>query len=355
MTQPATDTSLETTGTAAPGTEGASRADLLAALEGVPLEAPAADPAAPETPPTGAPAAPTTPPAAAPGGTSPDPDPDANAPEVVRQIRAREKAEQTRAEARSEADRVREEARAEAQRILDNAREQAARDAAAAREEFARQFREKPLDALTRAGIDKARLVTDVATEDTPEFRLRRQQEDALRAADERARKAEEAAGAAVKGLEATQAQISAWHRQQAEQQVVGLVKADSPLFKAVDAAAAALANLGVVQSREDILLQRAHAAADAIKAAGGVASPANVVQYLEWEASRRLGAGTPAPQVAGATPSEPTGRANGTTRTLSAAGASERRSAPKPIEEMSAREQRDELAAIAEAALRGK
>ncbi len=363
MTQPSTiDASIETTGAAAPGTDGATRADLLAALEGVDLTVPpepGADAPAPQTPPTGAPAAPTTQPAS-PGGASPTPDPDADAPDVVRQIRAREKAEQTRAEARTEAEQIRAEAKAEAERWRTEAREAGAREAREAREAWAKQFREAPLAAIKGAGIDTARLVADVTGEDTPEFRLRRAQEDQLRAADERARKAEEAATAATTAVQTQAQQMAAWHRQQAEQQVIGLVKSDGQLHKAAEAASAALAAIGVAQSRDEILLARAHAAADTIKAAGGVASPANVVQYLEWETSRRLGSpnganGTTSAQGAGTTATEPTGRANGTTRTLSAAGASERRSAPKPIDELTPREQRDLLVAEAEAALRGK
>jgi cell division septum initiation protein DivIVA len=270
---------------------------------------------------------------------------------VVRQIRAREKAEQTRAEARSEADQLRVEARAEAAKILQEARDAAVRDAQAAREAFARDFREKPLSAIRGAGIDPGRLVSDVTAEGTPEFERQRAAEARILAAEARAQKAEDAAGGAHKAIEAQQEQIAAWHRQQAEREFVGLVPSTSALHRAADEASKALANIGVAQSREQILIQRAHAAADTIKAAGGVASPSNVVQYLEWEASQRL---TPA-QGAQATATEPTGRANGTTRTLSAAGASERRSAPKPMDELSPREQRALLVAEADAVLRGK
>ena len=361
MTQQTTDTG-EQTAIVQPGNTGPTRDELVAALDGIDLDAP--DPGAhAEKPPAGDAGVP-PPTTGQPAGGLPPPAAPPAEPDIVRLVRERDAREADRLAKQSDGDRLLAEARAQADRIIEEARQRADTEARATRDQFARDLRERPLATIKGSGIDANRLVSDVVSEESPEFRRTQALETEARAAREDARKATETSAATQKAIEAQDQRIAAWHRSQLEDQAVSIGAAQAPKFMAaVNAAVAAQRAVGFEVDARTIFLARAHAAADIIKASNGVASPANVVQYLEWWASQPAtgaqaapgteGAGSPGAQ--GAPTTAATGKANGTSRTLSAAGASERRSQPKPLDELSARDARAELAAIADEVLRAK
>jgi hypothetical protein len=154
------------------------------------------------------------------------------------------------------------------------------------------------------------------------------------------------------------QEQMAAAQRAQTEQMYLGEVKDKAPTLRGIaEEAAAHLAKLGVTKSADSILLERGHAAADFINGVNAeairrgekrVASVQEVVQYLEWEASRKA-----SPPVAGGTAAkQPTAGRPGS-RTVTNGSASERRASPKPIREMTAAEERQALIDVAEEAIK--
>jgi len=341
---PATETPAVVDQSAQP----AGRDDLIAALEGVDLAA-----AAEETP-EQVQAAQTK--AAADAVAAADKPAEDNTPEVVRLIRAREQAQKVRDEGKSAADQLLEQARADADRIRAEARETAQREAQAEIQRQLAGLREKPMEAIQRIGWKPQDLVDSVVREGDPQWQALQQIRAEQAKLAERAQTAEEKA-ASVETLAKQQAEY--WQQQQraaAERDFVA-ISAQSPIKAVAEQYVQAAKMLGQQLTVEQVLINQAHAAADTIKAAGGVASPQNVLQYLEYMAQQSAGdaAGSPsgtATQVATQTKQVPTGRANGS-RTLSAAGASDRRSAPKPIHEMTAAEERAALIEEANAAMR--
>jgi hypothetical protein len=347
-----TEQTTDTTQATDTGISGPGRDELVAALEGIDLEA-----AANETP-EQVQAAQAAADAAKVAGTQPADD--ANVPEVVRLIRAREQAQKVRDEGKSAADTLLSEARAEGERIKAEMIAQAKAEAQAIARQQLEQLRSKPLEAIKQIGWNTQDLVDQVTREGDPQWQamqqLRAQQEqfgNQVKTAEERAKAAEEAAKAYTVQVEEAQ-------RIAAEHEFMGLATADrAPSFrKAAESFVQSAKAMGLNVTHEQVMIQRAHEAARDIRKAGGVATPATVVQYLEYVTAQSMGGGAvgqvvdTTQQAAASQNSRPTGRANGT-RTLSAAGASERRSAPKPIHDMSPAEERQALAEAAAEAMR--
>lgn len=346
-----TEQTTDTTQATDPGLSGPGRDELVAALEGIDLEA-----AANETP-EQVQAAQAAADAAKVAGTPPADD--ANVPEVVRLIRAREQAQKVRDEGKSAAETMLAEARAQAEQIKAEMIAQAKAEAQAIARQQLEHLRSKPLEAIKQIGWNTQDLVDQVTREGDPQWQamqaLRAQQEqfgNQVKTAEERATAAETAAKQYAEQIQLAQ-------RAAAEQEFLGLATQQAPsVRKAAEEFARVASQNGMPMTAEQVMIRRAHEAADAIKAAGRVATPATVVQYLEYVTAQSMGGGAvgqvadTTQQAAASQNSRPTGRANGT-RTLSAAGASERRSAPKPIHDMSPAEERQALAEAAAEAMR--
>lgn len=339
------------------GLHGASRAELLAALEGVDLGAeglvPATGPGMRRdddgAPPAATPPAPlaTTPTAAPPVAPPPPPAPPAgeptDEPEIAKILRQR--AEQQRAReaelnsGKTAAERLVEDARAraqaEAERIIAEARAKADAEIAA--------LRERPLDAIKRIGWDPAKLVDEVAREGSPEWRAQK----ALEAADAaRAKELEELRATVGTLTKAQQAFVE-------QQQQAARSRAEEIFFD--HASEEKAPNLHLLHGSRDAVLALAHKTASELGMTD-VASIPKIAQYLEYEAAKKVaairGQGAPEGQrQAGASSATPAGRANGS-RTLSTSLASERRAAPRPLEELSPQEQRKALIEEATAAM---
>lgn len=345
-----TEQTTDTTQATDAGISGPGRDELVAALEGIDLEA-----AANETPEQVQAAQAAADKAKVAGEATPP----ADEPEVVRLIRAREQAQKVRDEGKSAAETMLAEARAEAERIKAEMIAQAKAEAQAIARQQLEALRTKPLEAIKQIGWNTQDLVDQVTREGDPQWQamqqLRAQQEqigNQVKTAEERAAAAEAAAKQHVEQLAMAQ-------RAAAEQEFLGLATQQAPsVRKAAEEFARVASMNGIPTTPEQVMIRRAHEAADAIKATGRVATPATVVQYLEYVTAQSMGGGAvgqvadTSQQAAAAQNSRPTGRANGT-RTLHAAGASERRSAPKPIHDMSPAEERQALAEAAAEAMR--
>jgi hypothetical protein len=352
-TTQAAETTEQTTDTAQAtdhGVSGPGRDELVAALEGIDLEA-----AANETPEQVQAAQ-----AAADAAKVAAAAPPADEPEVVRLIRAKEQAQKVRDEGKSAADQYLADAKAEGERIKAEMIAQAKAEAQAIARQQLEHLRSKPLEAIKQIGWNTQDLVDQVTREGDPQW----QAMQALRAQQEQfgnqVKTAEERAAAAEAAAKQYTAQVEEAQRVAAEHEFMGLATADrAPSFrKAAETFVQSAKAMGLNVTPEQVMIQRAHEAARTIRQAGGVATPAAVVQYLEYVTTQQTGGGAvgqvadTSQQAAATQNSRPTGRANGT-RTLSAAGASERRGSPKPIHEMTPAEERQALADVALEAMR--
>ncbi len=335
------------------GVDASEIADMIAAVDAV-----KAGDAAP--PPAAAPGKPSPPAKAAPEAEKP---PEAEVPAFTATIRKLEAEQKAREEARQQekqsASTLLDEARAEAERIKAEAAEYAKRE----RSEFGNRFKQRPLDALKEAGIEPDRLVNEVVKEGSPEWQLLKAQEREL--AELKAKYGEVEAWRQEQAKREQQRQEhDEWqHRQRVQAEFVQIANAErAPGLHAVAERAHQLLSpfMPNMRSVDDWkVLLGDHAAAQYRQASNGnVASLDHIVQHLNYLAQQQ--ALEPASQQShGAAPGQPrAGKSAGQSaargpRTLSAASAGERRSAPKPPSQMSDEELHQSMIAAAEEALR--
>lgn len=329
MTQQVIETQQNTTAPIETGTvhDDVSDADLIAAAQeaggaaSVDVDAEAA--AAGQPPPV------------RPDATAGEPAIDPAEPKIAAVMRAREEAFKKREEAQDYAAQLRQRAEQEAEQIRANARKQAAADYEADLQARRAKFREAPAAAIRELGFRTEDMVDAVTREGTAEWK-------AIRAAEDRAAAAEAKAGA----VDQVKADFEAFKNAAAQREQQAQVAAVEQQFLAVHATPEKAPYLHKRYDEQEII-QKAHAQANAWTKAGIPFAHGDVAEYLEHQARQRL-AGVPVPpqQVSGGGSAQKV-RATGS-RTLSAAGGSERRASPKPIEEMSPEEER---AALIEAA----
>ena len=310
---------------------GAGRADLIAALNE------ATEGGTPETS-TDAPATPDTP-AAAPVPEAAPSDPAAvpGEPKIAALIRAREAAQKEREAGVSEAEALRAAAREESAKILADARAAAKAEIEAERTRFRKQFADSPLKTFEEFGVDKKKLVDEVGMEGSAEWR-----------AIQEARRDAEATRAELAELKAWRAEQGEAAKKAQEREQQASLEAVNRTFLTQHATPEKAPLLRKLP--EHVLLTWAHDTAAKWRAQNIPFVDADVAEYLEHQ----LGGNGPSTsqQVGTASGSAPKGKANGS-RTPSAAGASERRSSPKPIHEMTAAEERAALIAEYEEAAR--
>lgn len=339
------------------GHEGPSRDDLIAAadaaIKGEPEPTPETakeTPAAKEAPERGADGKflPRQAEAKGPAPAAPDKpaepekptDEEENAPALEKILKAREQAQKVREDSQSEAEKIRADARKAAE-------EEAAKIIAEARrkvdEELGR-LRTDPLEAIKRIGWDGQKLVDEVTKEGTPEWRAQKALEAKLAELDAKTKSYDEY----VEKQRAAAAQAEAEQRAHRQAQA-------EKVFLETTASAESCPSLHAMYDADEII-QRTYALAARIRnETGHVASDAELAEYLEHGARKRLEAlrqqvGAPAAKQA-ATQAK-AAKTNGS-RTLNAANGSERRAAPRPISEMSRDEARAALIAEAEEAMR--
>lgn len=275
-------------------------------------------------------------------------------PKIAAVLRAREKAFAERQGAEDFAAQRRAQAEQEAERLIVDARKRAAdeyeRDLQARRD----KFRESPGAAIRELGWKTDEMVDGVTREGTAEWK-------AIRAAEDRARAAEQKAASfdAVKNdFEAFKKQSMQAAQQQQQQAVEQqFLNAHASVEKApnLHRVAASIPNVPGVLRGNALIVQMGHAIANQWAQAGIPFANSDVAEYLEHQA--RTGAlGAPAsassPQVSGASGGQKVRPANGS-RTLSPSMGSERRATPKPIDEMTADEERNALIEVAREARR--
>lgn len=318
MTTEAAPVATPETPAAAPA-DGAPVADaaLIAAAEAATEQAPAA----PDTKPEGEKAKTNGKPAPAPA--------EEDIPRLARAMREREQ----RQAARDEGERAKAELATMRQEL-----QQSLAEAKQAREEAARELarlqdlKRDPIRGIKELGWEPKDLVNRVVTHDTPEGQR-------LAAYEQR-----------LEQIQAENAELKAWREQQVrehqqrqqwyqqtqrqdvEQKFIATVKEQCPTLSALP---------------EHVVVAWGDRVADEYREkTGQVASLTDIAQYLEHEAKTRLGRAT---QPAGAKP--PSTKAK--PRTLTNAEGSERRSAPKPVREMTPTEEHAFLVAAANEALR--
>lgn len=263
-----------------------------------------------------------------------EPATDPDEPKIAATLRAREKAFRERQEAESYAARLKAQAEAEATRIREEAKERARLE----HEEYLRQQREKfassPTEYLRTLAKDPNEIVDAVNREGTPEWRALRAMQAQLAEATEKAR-----------GAEQVKAEFERWKEEQAQQAHQQRIEQVKATFLAHHASPEKAPYLHKRYEPEEIFA-KADALARQWQRAGIDFAHSDIVEYLEHESRKRLGAvASPPQQVSGASGNAPKVKANGS-RTLSAASGSERRATPKPIDEMSPEEERNFLLA---------
>lgn len=250
-------------------------------------------------------------------------------PKIAAIIRAREKAFQERQEATDHAAQIREEAQREAEQLRAAARKQAQDDYEAELTAKRARFKEKPVEFLRELGSTDD-IVDAVALEGTPQWK-------AIRAAEERAARAEAKAGT----VDAIKSDFEAF-KSRVEGEKAANARAAVERAFLTDFAAPDKAPYLHKRYDEAEILHRAHDLANRWNKAKLPFAHSDIAEYLEHEARTRI-AGTTPPQVSGASGAQKVRAANGS-RTLSAATGSERRASPKPMHDMSPDEERDAL-----------
>lgn len=267
---------------------------------------------------------------------------DADEPKIAAVIRAREKAFQERQQAEDYAAQLRQRAELEAKQIREEARAKAERDHADWLTQQQRRFQENPTEAIRALAKDPQDIVDAVIRDGTPEARAMREMQQRIAEAEKRAAVGEQAK-TEFEQFKLEQQQLA--HAQRVEQVKTSFLSTHaSPektpyLYKRYDA---------------EEIFAKANAKAIEWQKAGVPFDHADVAQYLEHESRKRiLGEGSSTPQqVSGGNGNATKVKANGS-RTLSSAAGSERRASPKPIEEMTAEEERAALMAEVAAARR--
>lgn len=322
---PAAPTETTATPDTAPAAEGntSERDAMIAAVEGLP------DDAAPEgeasKPKPSDPAKPVDAPA--------EPEPTSK---IALAIRAREQAQKTRDQGKADAEQLLADTKAQAQKeaaqILSDARKTAEREAA----EWRSRFKASPLKALNEQGIDHKVLVDEVSREGSAEWQAQKRLEKELeevRAENKGFKAWQEEQQKAIDAHAQRQVQEA---RQQTEKQFVSLIPEGAALRTLYD---------------EREILDKAHALADEYREkTGDVAPLEDLRDYLEEQASKRLASiRTEPPSGNNVSAAKP--KANGP-RTPSASSASERRTSPKPVYDMSPSEEYEAMKQAAAAAV---
>lgn len=313
---------------------GASRDDLLAAVreaggtESVDVagEEAAAKPA--ETP-------------ATPAETAPE-DPDAKIAAILEK-RREEHEKITRAE------RMLRDAEERAARIQAEAKERADREWQAELERRRKHFAENPTEAVRALG-DPEKIGDAIIADGTPEARARRELEARLAKAESKAETAEQ-----------VKAEIEAMKREREAERVAAINAKVRDEYLSQFASPEKTPYLHARWDQDEIFA-RSVALAKEWAAKGAEYKKDfddhDVALYLEQQSKKRITAlQSPAQQVSAGAPAKEPGNApkvsaNGS-RTLSAAAGSERRTSPRPLNELSPREARDELIREVEAARR--
>lgn len=246
--------------------------------------------------------------------------------------------------AREQAQKIRDEA-AEARKQLEADRAAVAAERAEAaklKEEAARErdrilaLKSKPLEAIKELGWDTKQLVNEVVREGTPEWQAQKRYEAQLQEQSEKLAKAEEFIKQQQDLAKQNEERQASYARQQTETQFLSLVPETSALRALYD---------------EAEIIAKGHAVANAYRnKTGEVASLEELRDYLEEQAALRLSkirGEQPGKSESAAKP-----KANGP-RTLSASSASERRTSPKPIKDMTPSEEYEALKAAAADAMR--
>jgi hypothetical protein len=320
----------------APGT----RADLIAAVQEAAASEAGNEPAA----------------AAAPTETT-TPEATPAAPEeedrVTRIMKQREKLHAEQQAARAQAIALEEQAKKSAQQIIDEARAEAKRIADEAVAQRQARFKQSPVEALRELG-DPQEIVDQVLRANTPEGKALREMQAKL----------DEALTTAKDGQAAKQ-EIERLRAETARAQQEAEIAAYNAKFLADHANAEKAPYLNARYEPEEIIMrarQQATAWAREGLKYGIDFDDSDVTAYLERQSKERvskiLPSTTPAaPSQAAGAPATAPGNApkvsaNGP-RTLSAAQGSERRTAPKPLHELSREEQREALIEEVKAARR--
>lgn len=265
-----------------------------------------------------------------------EPSGEADEPKIAAVLRAREKAFAERQGAQDYAAQLRQQAEKEAGEIRALARKQAADDYEADLRARRQKFQESPTEAIRQLGFKTDDMVDAVTREGTPEWKAMRQLQQELAEAKTKAGT-----------VDAVKADFDAFKEQLQARETIAARTAVEQQFLSVHASPEKAPYLHKRYDAEEIV-QKAHAKANEWAAAGIPFAHSDVAEYLEHQARQRL-AGVPFPsqKVSEGGSGQKVRPATGS-RTLSAAGGSERRAAPKPIEEMSPDEER---AALIEAA----
>lgn len=253
-----------------------------------------------------------------------------------------------REKARNHAQEMIQRAEQEAARIREEALAQVRREAEAERERLRAEFRSSPTATLRALG-DPQEISDAVMRDGTPEARAMRQLEQRLAGVEQKASiaetvkqqidqfRAEQQAEAQRQLAEQTRAQFLQVASREATPYLNARYDADEIWLKGNEVAAhwrrggMNLVPNGAPKGENDFDFE-------------------DVAKYLDSDARKRISAAglTPAQQVSAGAPAKEPGNApkvpaNGT-RTLTAAQGSERRTAPKPLHEMSPAEQRQAL-----------
>lgn len=259
---------------------------------------------------------------------------------AIRQ-RVQEHTQKQVTEAQTQAERIKaeavEQAKSEAARILKEAQEQAR----AEQEAWRNQWRSSPLDALKKQGIDPDTLVNEVVKEGSPEWKLLKQQEQAvaeLRQQQAETKRWRDEQAAREKQFEEMQAQQ---RRNATVQEFISLANPEkAPHLRQVAEEAHRILSPFIPSMRNPddwVVLLGDHAHAQAVQSNGGVASLADLVQHLDYVAREQSAAkgqaqdpsAAPTTRDQGVAKSAQNQRAPGP-RTLSASTAGERRSSPQ-------------------------
>lgn len=284
------------------------------------------------------------PPAAAKEKAPPAEEDESSLPALARSIRQRER-EQAKRDAldTEKAEAAREKAEAAAELAAAKAEREAAAQERAKYEAMQRRVRESPRAFAKEIGWgdDGLQEFAGAAVEEnTPAAIERRKLAEHYARLEERLTKAEQWREEQVQAAKEQETQAAAQReREDGERAIKELLAIPKP---------ETTPNLIKLYGKKPHLFvaEAQKVASDYYQRTGQVAQLAEIVEYLEYDAAETLGA-SPPQQASGANGGAAKVKANGS-RSLSAQAASERRSAPKPIGDMTPDEERDELARIA-------
>lgn len=266
-------------------------------------------------------------------------------PRWMRLMKEREKGQAEREAAQKAADDLTARAKAEADRIVEEARAKARAEAEADRQAWLRKYRADPESALRDVG--GAEDVADKLVElNSPHGKAMAKMRAELEETREKAAKADQVA----KDFEEWKAAQAKEKEQASYQQVV-------QTFMATHANPEKTPHLHTLYDPHEIVA-KADSTATEWQKAGLRFELGDIAEYLEAKAKERLTArGFAAAQQSRAAPGQPAGnapksQANGS-RTITAAAGSERRAAPRPFNELSPKEQQEDLLRVAREAFR--